>query len=142
MISAEEIAAALDDVGLSNVAVARDLGCGAERVRRVRAAAGIPPYRRGRRRSYESWPEAFVARTVAVDGGHVEWLGPVSRTGTPLLRLGAETQTAYRYVFRVHHGRDPEGNAAPGCDFPGCVAGAHLEDWLLREQRRARGGST
>ncbi|MFE4329699.1 helix-turn-helix domain-containing protein [Streptomyces sp. NPDC056831] len=138
MITKKEIAAALGDVGVSNLAVARQLGCGPERVRRVRAAEKVPVYQRGRRRAVESWEEAFAARTVAVEGGHLEWTGPLPGHGTPLLRLGTVSETAYRYAFRVHHGRDAEGKTGPVCGFPRCVAGGHLEDRVIREERRAR----
>ncbi|MFG2404193.1 hypothetical protein ACGFR8_07615 [Streptomyces brevispora] len=139
MISTEEIAAALDDAGLSNLAVARTLGCGPERVRRVRVTAGVAPFRRGRRLRYESWDEAFAGRTVAVEGGHLDWTGPVSEHGTPVLRFGTETQTAYRYAFRVQHGREAEGKAGPVCGRGHCVAGGHLEDRVMREHRESRG---
>ncbi|MBT2492328.1 helix-turn-helix domain-containing protein [Streptomyces sp. ISL-96] len=138
MITTEEIAAALDGADCSNLAVARTLGVGPERVRRVRAAAGMPPYQRGRRRSCETWEEAFAARTVAVENGHLQWTGPLSEHGTPLLRLGLEAETAYRYAFRIHHGRDAEGKTTPSCGYPRCVAGGHLEDRVIREERRAQ----
>ncbi|WP_327123739.1 helix-turn-helix domain-containing protein [Streptomyces sp. NBC_01727] len=137
MISADEIAAALDGT-VSNLAVARELGVAPERVRRVRAKEGVPVYPRGRRGSGESWAEAFAARTLAVEGGHVEWTGPLSEHGTPVLRLGRAAETAYRYAFRVHHGREAEGKSGPVCGFPRCVAGAHLDDRVLREERLAK----
>ncbi|MEU8870506.1 hypothetical protein AB0D24_04935 [Streptomyces javensis] len=136
MISASEIAAALDGAEVSNLAVARRLGVGAERVRSARAKAVLPVYRRGRRPAHATWAEAFAARTVAVEGGHLHWTGARSPHGTPVLHLGMETRTAYRYQFRVVHGREPVGNVAPGCGYDGCVAGAHLEDRLMREARR------
>ncbi|MDN3056913.1 hypothetical protein PH213_20630 [Streptomyces sp. SRF1] len=141
MITAVEIAAALDDAEVSNLAVARRLGVGAERVRSARAKAGVPAYRRGRRRVYATWAEAFAARTVAVEGGHLHWTGARSPHGTPVLHLGLETRTAYRHAFRAEYGRDPVGNVAPapGCGYGGCVAGAHLEDRLMREARRRTG---
>ncbi|WP_371799117.1 hypothetical protein OG963_14950 [Streptomyces sp. NBC_01707] len=137
MISADEIAAALDGT-VSNLAVARELGVAPERVRRVRAKEGVPVYPRGRRGSGDSWAEAFAARTLAVDDGHLEWSGPLSEHGTPVLRLGRAAETAYRYAFRVHHGRDAEGKSGPVCGYPRCVAGAHLEDRVLREERLSK----
>lgn len=138
MISAEEVAAALDGAEVSNLSVARELGCGEGRVRRVRTAAGVPTSQRGRRRSAQTWEEAFAARVVAVDDGHAEWTGTLSKYGTPVLHLGLETQTAYRYAFRVHHGREPKGKTSPACGRAHCVAGGHLEDRVLREERRAK----
>ncbi|MEU0275970.1 helix-turn-helix domain-containing protein [Streptomyces sp. NPDC006307] len=138
MITAKEIAAALDGAEVSNLAVARELGVGAERVRRVRAAAGVPPFQRGRQRSCETWAEALAARTLAVDGGHLQWTGPTNDHGTPVLRLGLEAQTAYRYAFRIHHGREAQGKTNPVCGYPRCVAGGHLEDRVIREEKRNR----
>ncbi|MFI5629145.1 hypothetical protein ACIA8E_07155 [Streptomyces sp. NPDC051664] len=138
MITADEIAAALDGAEVSNLAVARKLGVSPSRVRRVRAKEGLPAYPRGRRGSGDSWAEAFAARTLAVDDGHLEWTGPLSEHGTPVLRLGRAAETVYRYAFRVHHGRDAEGKSGPVCGFPRCVAGAHLEDRVLRKERLAK----
>ncbi|MGW3735203.1 hypothetical protein [Streptomyces sp. NPDC005148] len=137
MITEAEIVAALDGA-VSNVAVARKLGCAPERVRRVRAKAGVPVYARGRLGSGESWAEAFDARTLAVDGGHLDWTGSLSEHGTPVLRLRHETRTAYRYAFRVHHGREAEGKCVPLCGLSRCVAGAHLEDRVMRDARLAK----
>lgn len=138
MISAEEIVAALD-AQVSNLEVADRLGCGEGRVRRVRATAGILPYRRGRRAQYGTWAEVYEAHTIAVEGGHLEWTGPVSEYGTPLMRLRAETTTVYRYAFRLQHGRDAEGKTLPECGYEHCVAGAHLEDRVMREHREDLG---
>ncbi|MFF1834153.1 helix-turn-helix domain-containing protein [Streptomyces sp. NPDC058231] len=136
MITAAEIAAELDGAEVSNLA--RELGVGPERVRRVRVKEGVPVYPRGRHGSGESWAEAFAARTLAVDGGHLDWTGSVSEHGTPLLRVRREAETAYRYAFRIHHGREAEGKSGPVCGFPRCVAGAHLEDRVLRVERLAK----
>ncbi|MFJ3274136.1 hypothetical protein [Streptomyces sp. NPDC086776] len=140
MITEAEIVAALDGADVSNLAVARELGVAPGRVRRVRVKEGLPAYPRGRRGSGESWAEAFAARTLAVDGGHLDWTGSVSEHGTPLLRVRREAETAYRYAFRIHHGREAEGKIgpAPGCGFPRCVAGAHLEDRVMRKEREAK----
>lgn len=137
MIRSAEIIRALQDGDVSNLSVARLLGCPPERVRLVRKAAGIAPYRRGRRGSRETWKAAFAARTIAVDGGHLHWTGSVSTSGTPTLRLRSRVATGYRVAFRLEYGRAPVGKVlhAPGCEYPRCVAGAHLEDRLLREAR-------
>lgn len=147
MITAAEIAAALDGAKVSNLAVARKLGVAPERVRRVRAKEGVPVYPRGRRGSGESWAEAFAARTLAVDGGHLDWTGPLSEHGTPVLRLGRAAETAYRYAFRVHHGREAEGKAGPACGFPGVwpvptlrTVSCARSDWRRRSARACGAG--
>lgn len=81
-----------------------------------------------------SWREAFDARTVEMEGGHLHWTGSTGERGTPLLGHRGQIETAYRLAFRWHHQRKPEGNVRPTCDYPCCVAGAHLAD------RRIRGG--
>ncbi|WP_228976724.1 helix-turn-helix domain-containing protein [Streptomyces sp. DH12] len=138
MTTLEEIARELD-AQVSNCAVARRVGCSPERVRRVRAVVGLPAYRRGHRPAFETLEEAYTARVLAVEDGHVEWTGPVSEYGTPLVRLGTQTTTAYRVAFRAHHGRDAEGRTVPVCGYPHCVAGGHLEDRVMRERRESRG---
>ncbi|MFH8577194.1 helix-turn-helix domain-containing protein [Streptomyces zaomyceticus] len=119
MITVEEIAEALDGVDVS--------GC--PELLGVRA---VRPVRRG---PCGSWQEAFLARTVAVEDGHVEWTGSLNAHGTPLFKVGPVAETAYRYAFRAHHGRDAEGKTVPVCGYFRCVAGGHLEDRVLREAR-------
>ncbi|WP_405759535.1 hypothetical protein OG234_13585 [Streptomyces sp. NBC_01420] len=130
----EEITAALD-AAVSNLSVARALGCSPSRVRRVRVRAGVPSYRRGRPRAAASWAELYERLTVAVDGGHRHWSGPVTVSGTAILRLDGRNRTAARYAFEVVHGREAEGHVSPGCEYPGCVAGEHIRDRAMREGR-------
>ncbi|WP_432001547.1 hypothetical protein [Streptomyces sioyaensis] len=80
----------------------------------------------------EVWRAAFAERTVDVEGDHLHWTGSTGRTGTPVLALNSQVETAYRVSFRWHYGREPEGNVRPACGYPGCVAGAHLKDRVLR----------
>ncbi|MGW6416348.1 helix-turn-helix domain-containing protein [Streptomyces sp. NPDC055055] len=129
MITTEEIAHALDAADVSGRCVAL------EGPRREVVAAGLPERGRGHMSPCASWEEAFLARTVAVEGGHVEWTGPLNDHRTPVLRVGTVGETAYRYAFRVHHGRDAEGQVRPRCGYPRCVAGGHLEDRVLRDAR-------
>ncbi|WP_327415471.1 hypothetical protein [Streptomyces sp. NBC_01233] len=129
MITVEEIAEALDAVGASGSCVAL------ERPWRRCPVPGRPLPRPVRQSPCLSWEDAFLARTVAVEDGHVEWTGPLNEHGTPLLRVGTAGETAYRYAFRVHHGREAEGQARPRCGYPRCVAGGHLEDRVIRDAR-------
>ncbi|NDK24722.1 hypothetical protein FSY75_09575 [Streptomyces sp. TR1341] len=97
------------------------------------AAGGLVPGTRPGRVRAASWEEAFNARTVPVEGDHLAWSGATGHRGTPVVGFQGQVETAYRLAFRWHHGREPEGNVRPKCDFPGCVAGGHLADRLIRE---------
>ncbi|MFC9341414.1 helix-turn-helix domain-containing protein [Streptomyces sp. NPDC057020] len=119
MIAVEEVAEALDGVDVS----------------RLSAEPVVPVVRPVRRGSCGSWQEAFLARTLAVEDGHVEWTGSLNGHGTPLLKVGPVAETAYRYAFRAHHGRDAQGKTVPTCGYLRCVAGGHLEDRVIREAR-------
>ncbi|MDX3239754.1 hypothetical protein PV392_29530 [Streptomyces sp. ME03-5709C] len=137
----EEIAAALTGPEVSCAQVARLLRCRKDRVFRIRRELGMPPYRRGSRPTSATREEAYQARTVAVEDGHVHWTGSVTEKGIPTVGLGGKYRTAYRIAFELHHGRAPEGPVlhAWTCEYPRCVAGAHLTDaWMraLAEVRR------
>lgn len=133
MITRQHIVQALLEEDVSNVALARRYGCSTERVRQVRKAAGIAPYRRGRRGSGETWEQAYAARTSTVENGHMRWLGATTALGTPVLRLGSEAKTVYRVAFEAEYGRAPVGNVQPGCELARCVSGRHLTDRQMRE---------
>ncbi|MGA6223512.1 hypothetical protein ACPESV_24645 [Streptomyces umbrinus] len=92
--------------------------------------------RRERTRPRPASPEdVFRAHVEETSGGHVRWTGPIAHQ-TPAVRFEGRMQSAYRVAFRLHHGREPVGLATPGCDVPGCVAGAHVEDRPMREHTR------
>jgi hypothetical protein len=112
-VTSEEITVALDSAGAS--------------------APGASAPGRGRPAPAASWEDAFKARTVAVEGGHVHWTGTTGARGTPVVGHGGQVETAYRLAFRWHYGREPEGNVRPTCDYPCCVAGGHLADRAMRE---------
>lgn len=106
------------------------------------ASDGLPGTRPrkpvGHPRTFPSAEAAFRALTVEEHGGHLRWVGRTSGVaGTPVLAHASKVQTAFRFAFRQHHGRDPVGNVRPVCAFRGCVAGAHLVDRQMRE-----GGAT
>lgn len=102
-------------------------------------AAGLPhppaglARRGGRRWSPSSWTEAFEAQTVEITGGHLHWTVATAGRGTPMAACGGQVETVYRLAFRWWHGREPDGRVRPTCDYPCCVAGAHLADRVLRE---------
>lgn len=140
MITDTQIAEALAPE-VSTRSVAARLGCGWDRVQRVRQACGVPTYRRGRRPLASSWREIYTARTEAVAGGHLRWTGTVSEAGTPVLSVSGRPVTVYRLAFQDEHEREPEGHIRPGCSYSRCVAGGHLEDRRLRQEAgRGRGG--
>jgi hypothetical protein len=124
-----------DDV--SNRAVAQQFGISDRRVDEVRKRVGLPSYVRGRRPIYGSWAEAFIEQSEPVEGGHRRWTGTREKSGTPVVRYRTSIQTAYRVSFRLHHGREPEGNLTQSCQIPGCVAGEHQLDRVMREAQRA-----
>ncbi|SEC02497.1 hypothetical protein SAMN04490357_0991 [Streptomyces misionensis] len=80
-----------------------------------------------------SLEDAFRLRTKPTSGGHVCWTGSFNNS-TPSLRFQHVNHSPYRIAFRLHHGRDPEGQAKPACGMPHCVAGAHLEDRPMRQR--------
>ncbi|MFI1702967.1 hypothetical protein [Streptomyces griseoruber] len=136
-VSDEQIyRALLAEEDISNSAVAAQLGCGWRRVDEVRKRVGLPSYVRGRRAVYRSWEEAFTEQSEPVEGGHRRWTGTREKGGTPVVRHRASIQTAYRVAFRLHHGREPEGNLTRSCKIPGCVAGEHQQDRVMREAQK------
>lgn len=112
-MTGEEIAAALDAAGAQLPRVVKP--------------------KRARARCFTSWGEAFTEQAVQVEGGHVQWTGATVGRGTPVVSYGGQVETAYRIAFRWHFGREPVGNVRPRCDYPACVAGAHLADRRLRQ---------
>lgn len=92
-----------------------------------------PSAPRPRRRSLRSLEGAFRARTEGAEGGHVRWTGTTSHA-TPAVWWAGSTYSAYRVAFRIHHGREPEGQVRPGCGVSLCVAGAHVEDRPMRQR--------
>jgi hypothetical protein len=83
-----------------------------------------------------SLEEAFHAHTEPAHGGHVRWTGSMSHA-TPAVWFRGSTYSAYRVAFRVHHGREPEGQVRPACGVLLCVAGAHVEDRPMRQRTAA-----
>ncbi|MFJ8852300.1 hypothetical protein [Streptomyces sp. NPDC102437] len=136
MINAAQIARALAP-DVSTRSVADRLGCPWGRVQQVREACGVPTYRRGRRPA-APWRERYAAHTEPVAGGHMRWTGPAAESGTPVLSVQGRPVTVYRLLFQDEHGREPEGHVRPGCGYARCVAGGHLEDRRVREERVGR----
>ncbi|MCX4686782.1 hypothetical protein OG401_21115 [Kitasatospora purpeofusca] len=89
---------------------------------------------RAPRTDYPTIEARLDACTRETEDGHLEWTGPVSADGRPLLSWRGRTHLAHRVAFQRHYNREPVGNVGPGCDRPGCIAGRHLDDRLTRAQ--------
>ncbi|MEV5977544.1 hypothetical protein [Streptomyces sp. NPDC052114] len=126
--------------GLSDSAIARELGVDADKtVRRTRLALGLPKTRPGRKPA-ASPEDLFWRRTQPIDGGHLIWTGyraPRADGGCPLVRHGGRIHSAYRIAFGLRYGREPEGHVTPTCDVDGCVAPDHTQDRQIRERTKA-----
>ncbi|MGW2130425.1 hypothetical protein [Streptomyces coelicoflavus] len=79
-------------------------------------------------------------RTFArpVEGGHMEWTGPVRESGTMAFTHHGREYTARAAAFRIRTGRAPAGRVTAECDHPGCVAPACVEDDPGRTRLRAQ----
>lgn len=114
-----------EEPGISDAAVSRRLGANRRHVASVRRSLGIAPYRQGR-----PWtPERLAAMTRTLPGGHLRWEGRIGSGGAP---MATGLLTVNRVAFRLHYGREPLGRVAGTCRRKWCVAGAHLQDDVLR----------
>ncbi|MFE6551657.1 hypothetical protein ACFVHS_25100 [Streptomyces sp. NPDC057746] len=122
----ESVARLLKADYISNAQVSARLGVTLRFVARVRKDLGIPSYSCER-----PWTqERFDAMTRQLRGGHLRWMGRHTDAGLP---VATQTETAYRVGFRLHHGREPVGRVQGTCSRKRCVAGAHLQDRLMRQ---------
>lgn len=81
---------------------------------------------------------AFYARTAPLPGGHLAWTGARDSHGTALLtKRGVGRFTALRLAYLIAHRAEPVGRVQAGCDMPGCVAPACVDDLLCRQRDRA-----
>lgn len=88
----------------------------------------------GQRRTVD---EAFALYARLTADGHVVWTGPRSGRSPDLLAVGGR-HNARHVAFRKHHGRDPQGRVWRTCDEPGCIAGAHHTDQIIRHTREGK----
>lgn len=129
----EQIAQALR-TGLSDSAVAAQLGCDRHRVSAIRKANGLPKIPRQTMSLEEKWR----SYTRPADGGHLVWTGERQATsGTPVMRYREVAYTAAAVAFRIQHGREPEGYVVADCGMKHCVAPEHVEDTPMRQATRA-----
>lgn len=122
--------------GYSNAAIARQLNvCAQTTVAPARTALGLPKVKSGYKPA-ATVEDLFWRRVKPTDDGHMEWGGYRTGDGVPGLRHGGRFHTAYRVSFRIGNGREPEGNAKPGCGRNGCVAPACQTDRVSRAKAR------
>lgn len=129
--------AELLQAGCSDHEIARRLNVCARTAGAARNELGLPRHKPGPRAA-SSPQDLFRQRTRPVQGGHLEWTGYRTNAGTPFFRWLKKGYTAGRIGFVMQHGREPVGYAIPGCNYPGCVAPAHLEDQPMRQQLKTQ----
>lgn len=118
--------------GVSNKAIARQLGVSRNRAAAIRKAAGIPsvPQTAG-------VDERVRLRTTAPDEeGHVYWTGARTSSGTPRICWNGADTSALRYIFENRTGRPVVGRVEADCGQPDCVAPTHLVDDIERRTVR------
>lgn len=133
-----DIAALLRD-GLTDRAIARQLGCDRGTVARARERLSIGPAAQPRpaNRSQLTLEEKWRTLTRPADGGHLEWTGRIAANGTPVFKHHEKDHSAFRVAFTVRTGREPVGYAKPACDRPLCVEPSHVDDTATRNRDRA-----
>ncbi|MFB6963469.1 hypothetical protein ACFCYB_42680 [Streptomyces sp. NPDC056309] len=129
----ETIAAALRAEAVSDLELAGRLGCGPHLVARVRADLRMPAFPSPAYPPRMTDEELFEQNAVVIAGGHVGWRGRTTIHGVPVLD---PFTTAARVAFRMHYGREPEGQVRTTCEVKHCLAGGHLADRVMREQAR------
>ena len=81
---------------------------------------------------------AFYDRVEGLPGGHLIWAGARDSHGTAVItQRGVGRFTALRLAYLIGHGAEPVGRVQAGCDYPGCVAPAHVDDLPRRQRDRA-----
>ncbi|WP_406156902.1 hypothetical protein [Streptomyces canus] len=117
--------------GVPQIHICRQLHVAPLTVQRTREALGLPSPKTCR--VLPATPEdAFAKYTRPIDGGHLQWTGPL-KSRVPFFRHQGQHHYVRRVSFRWQYGRDPIGNVTPSCDVKGCVAGRCLQDRPMRE---------
>ncbi|MEU6595046.1 hypothetical protein ABZ923_38615 [Streptomyces sp. NPDC046881] len=130
----ENIAHVLKSEVVSDVELSYRLGCRRGLVAQVRADLGLAPMPLPAARGKMSPELVVMMNALLTAGGHRRWNGRRSSDGVPLVD---HFTTAARVVFRMTHGREPEGQVRVGCAIKHCVEGTHLVDRVMREDVRA-----
>lgn len=122
--------AAMLHAGHTDNAIVRELHTSKRAVANHRRHLRLPPTPRTAPTLEQAW--ATYARPAGQ--GHMEWTGPVSHSGTPVVTHRQARHSARAVAFRIRYGRDPIGYAKAACDHPGCVAPACVTDKPMRTQ--------
>ncbi|MEW2568415.1 hypothetical protein [Streptomyces sp. NPDC047070] len=134
----EGIAHVLERETVSDAELALRLGCAPEFVGRVRTGLKLPAFSAAPFTPPDV-PEMsqellrFEEMSVVIHDGHRHWLDRRTEDGVPLF---SARLTAGRVAFRLHYGRDPEGQVRAECEYPHCVEGLHLSDRPMRARDR------
>jgi len=124
--------AELLQAGMPQIHICRELHCAPLTVQRTREALGLPSPKTVRVLPLTP-EEAFAKYTRPVDGGHLQWTGPV-KNRVPFFRHQGRHYYVRRSAFVWQYRREPVGNVTPGCGVKGCVAGRCLQDRPMRER--------
>ncbi|WP_371793873.1 hypothetical protein OIE91_11450 [Streptomyces albidoflavus] len=116
----------------TNTAIGHQLGVDRATVARIRQETGTT-YRKPKYRSVE---EKWADHVRLVDGGHLEWLGERSSTGTPAMRYQDQWVAPSAVAFRWGKGRDPVDQVRAECGVRHCQAPDHVDDDLGRQRTR------
>ncbi|MDQ1018804.1 hypothetical protein [Streptomyces afghaniensis] len=130
----ENIARVLRGEVVSDVELAYRLGCRRGLVAQVRADLQLAPMPLPVGMDRMTPELVVMMNALFMPGGHRRWNGRRTRDGVPLVD---HFTTAARVVFRMTHGREPEGQVRVGCAIKHCVEGSHLVDRVMREDVRA-----
>jgi hypothetical protein len=122
------------EAAVSDVELAYRLGCRRGLVAQVRAELGLAPMPLPADMERMTPELVVMMNSLLTAGGHRRWKGRCTREGVPLVD---HFTTAARVVFRMTHGREPEGQVRVSCAIKHCVAGEHLTDRVMREDLRA-----
>ncbi|MDX2698962.1 helix-turn-helix domain-containing protein [Streptomyces ipomoeae] len=124
---------ALLRTGLSNAAIARQLGCDRHRVGDIRKQVGIPNIPPQPLTLEEKWR----ANTRPIEGGHLEWTGErVNASRTPVMRYKDQYYSPAAIAFRIKHGREPQGYVIAECDVKHCISPDCVDDEAGRQRTR------
>lgn len=113
--------------GLSDPAVARELGLARKTVSRVRHAEELPAWT-ARRSVFEILNDGLVS----LPDGHTGWNGCRDNAGVPQVRFEGGYLRASHLVFRAKHNRPPVGYVKADCEQSHCLTASHLLDDLGR----------
>jgi hypothetical protein len=116
--------------GLSNAAIARQLGMDTRPIAAARRALRLPNVKPGRRPAAAPI-DLFWQHVERLDDGHLKWTG-YRNDGTPAVSTGGRVWSARRIAFQAWHGRNPRGYVLPGCGLDECVAPEHSTDRPMR----------